>query len=224
MIQSNKLKKALFVLSGLFIVITSFTPKLNYFEGVIIYEHRYESSNPNIDLADISKRYGTKSEFYFKNGNYKQEFNGTLLKENLFINKDNRVYMQYSTSDTLFFIDCLQPNETIIKSNITYNKDSVLNHAVNVLAIQTNNLYGKPSRIAGYYFDETLKINPDWFKDVKYSSYDKIYAETNSLPLKVINNIGSITITMTAVEIKRQKVADSLFQIAKGRVTVAQKQ
>src|SRR4030095_14010177 len=132
--------------------------------------------------------------------------------------------MQNRNSDTLFYTDCSQPNETIIKSDISLNRDTILNFPCNLFEIQTNNLAGQPYRFAYYYFNETTKVNPDWFKNTKFGSYDKIYPQTKAVPLKIIIKMEAITITMTALSIKKQKVDDKLFEIAKGVIKAPQQQ
>ena len=217
------MKNTLLFLIGSLFIITSFTPKEDYFEGIIVYEHKYETNDSNIDVEGFGVKYGTKSKFYFNDGNYKQVFNGTLLKSNLFINKGNKIYGQTSTSDTLFFTDCSQPIETIAASEILKNKDTVIDRSCNVLTVKTNDLSGKFYRNTFYYFNPITKIDPAWFKNVKYGNHEKIYALTNSLPLKIVNHLGDLTVTMTAVSVKKQKVDDKLFEITQGVITVPQK-
>lgn len=193
---------------------------VEYFEGVITFEDTYSSSNPAVDIAAVNAQYGTKSEFYFKNGNYKQIYNGSVLKSLLFNSKENRSYIQSSASDTLFYLDCSESNETIVSSEIDNNKASVLGRNCSVLKIIANDLLGKPSRISTYFFDESISINPDWFENVRYSSYDKLYAITKSLPIKTIHETENYTVTSVAVSVKKQVIDSSVFQLPRDVVTM----
>ncbi len=193
---------------------------VEYFEGVITFEDTYTSSNPAVDIAAVNAQYGTTSEFYFKNGNYKQIYNGSVLKSLLFNKKENRSYIQSSATDTLFFVDCSESNEMIASSEIDKNKDTVLGRNCTILRVIANDLLGKPSRISTYYFDESIGINPEWYENVRFSSYDKIYAIMKSLPIKTIHETEHYTVTSVAVSIKKQAIDSSVFQLPQGVVTM----
>jgi len=193
---------------------------VEYFEGIITFEDTYTSSNPDVNIAAVNTQYGTKSEFYFKNGNYKQIYNGSVLKSLLFNSKDNRSYVQSSVTDTLFYMDCSESNEIIVSSELSKDKETVLGRSCSVLSVIANDLLGKPSRISTYYFDESMSINPEWYENVRFSSYDKLYAIMKSLPIKTIHETEHYTVTSVAVSVKKQAIDSSVFQLPHGVVTM----
>ena len=208
------MKNIIFILLAISLIITSFSSKDENFEGVIVYEHKYESSNPKMNLKAIEKAYGTKSEYYYKKGNFRQSFNGEELKMNLYVLNQNKIYMK-TVNDTLYFDLCDKPNEIITSLENDSIKENILGYECKILNLKSNRLNGKNYRNTKYYYNEITKINPALSKNQINGSYNLIYEQTKSLPLKIVNDLGSLKITMTAVEIKKQKLDDSFFELAK---------
>ncbi|MBK9249890.1 MAG: hypothetical protein IPM69_17745 [Ignavibacteria bacterium] len=191
----------------------------DYFEGVITFEDTYTSSDPAVDVEAIKIQYGTKSEFYIKNGNYKQIYNGSILKSVLFIKNYNRSYIHSSITDTLFYVDCTESNESIVSTEASNNKESVLGRNCSILQIKANDLLDKEFRKSTYYFDESIAINPEWFENSHFGSYDKLYAITKSIPIKTIHEMENYTVTSVAVSIKKQSIDSTFFDLPHGVVT-----
>ena len=210
----TSMKNIILILFAFSFIATSFSLKEENFEGVIVYEHKYESSNPKMNLKAIEKAYGTKSEYYYKNGNFRQSFNGEELKMNLYILNQNKIYMN-TVNDTLYFDLCDKPNEIVISLENDSIKEKILGYECKILYLKSNKLSGKYYRNAKYYYNEKIKINPTLSKNQINGSYNLIYEKTKSLPLKIVNDLGSLKITMTAIEIRKQKLDNSFFELAK---------
>src|SRR5882757_8081073 len=84
----------------------------NYFEGKIVYKIAAQSKVSNYDVAKLLTIMGDSTAFYFKQGNFKQLYNGTeRLLEETYIQKENKSYVKKSNSDSLFWYDCSTPGE-----------------------------------------------------------------------------------------------------------------
>ncbi len=207
------MKKIILILIVSSILIVGFSSKEKYFEGSIVYEHKYESSNPKMNLKPMEKAYGTRSEFFYKNGNFKQIFNGTQLKLNLFLVKENKTFMQNS-NDTLYY-SYEKANEKVVFLETDTLKDYILGLECKILKLRSNTLDGTFHRNAEYYYNEKTKIDPKLSKNQIYGSINLIYEKTRAIPLKLVTDYGDMKITMTAIEIKPKKIEDSFFEIAK---------
>ncbi|MFN8360597.1 MAG: hypothetical protein U0264_11845 [Candidatus Kapaibacterium sp.] len=196
------------------------TKPAEYFEGVITFEDTYTSSNPEVNVEALKAQYGSQSEFTYHNGSYKQVYNGSVLKWVLYTKHDNRTYVRSSMTDTLFYVDCLESNESIVSSELDSHQDTVMGRTCNILHVKANDLSGNLSRTSTYYFDPTITINPEWYENVRFSSHDKIYAIMKSLPIKTIHETENYTVTSVAVSMKKQAIDSSVFQLPHGVVTM----
>jgi hypothetical protein len=186
-----------------------------YFEGMIVYEHTYETDDPRINVKQLEQFFGTKSEFYYKNGNFLQLFNGSFMISDVYHVKENKSYSKLKGNDTLFVNDCSQPNETITESTTEDVKDTILGKKCKAFYFKSKNLKGEPYRQSKFVFSTEPKINYALFTNFKFASYNVIYPALKALPLSLKSSYAGqpFRIKMTAVSIKKTKLDDKFFAL-----------
>lgn len=206
------MKKIIFITLISFFVFSFSNKKDVYFEGMISYKHTYISLNPSVSNAYYEKVFGTGSEFYFKDGNYVQYFNGKKLKLNIWFWEAGKSYMRYD-SDTLFCMDTQVGEADKITKIII--EDSIFNiggYECKKLATKTtNSQIGDKS--VDFYYSEKIKINPIWFEKVKFDADNIRYKKIKSIPLKTVIANKDLIVIMEAIEVKNMDVPKSYFTI-----------
>lgn len=181
----------------------SFMSKPKYFEGLIIYKVSYVSENPTVTVERLIKDFGDTTIFYFKEGNYVQTFNGSLMKMNYRNSSNNLFCVETFASDSVECIDCSISDEMITSKKIVKKQALVAGFTCNKLMVTSNDLKGKPKRQGEYYYNSSLRINPKWFENDKLGSHNVVYGLMRSMPLKIVTTLYGVTVTMTAIEVRQ---------------------
>jgi hypothetical protein len=171
----------------------------------------------------MEKFAGSQSEFYFKNGNYKQIFNGEYMKMNIRKMKENRVYVKYSVNDTLFWWDGSIKNEAVVSSGIKDTSMKILKYKCKVFEITSNRLSGQPHSNRKYFFSPELSIDPEWYNHCEYGSENLKFSAMKALPLKIVFETGDGIMIMTAIKVTRKKLEDSFFDLPENTITAQEK-
>ena len=198
-----------------FICVLSSFSQQNYFEGIITYHHHYKSTDANFDADQISEALGTRSEFFFKEGNYLQLYNGKFQKYNLYRKTDQKVYSKFATSDTLFWTNATIKSEVITDSSLAPTDETVLSHPCSVLTVKTATPSGEYYSTRKYYFSKEVPVKQEWLSEHHYNSMSEIYAKTGAIPLKIIIETDQFIMTMTALKIDRQSLELQYFELEK---------
>jgi hypothetical protein len=186
----------------------------NYFEGVVTYMIRYESSDPAIQTVDLAAANGTMSEFYFKGGNYLQRSNGRHKYAELYLWKENKFYEQAVKGDTIKWLDCSKKNEFLTNLEVTENfTEMIMDHKCKMLKMETNDFSGQKYRTGYYSFCCDLKIDPNWFQKCRYRTANKMYAKTESIPLKISYIRNNYKVIMTAIKLEKRKLDNAVFEL-----------
>lgn len=200
-----------FILASLALAMSSFTGTINYFEGTITYEIKYESTDPTISTEILAKQDGDKVEIKWSGNGFSEKYNNehTTFKEYsmernlLSISKLNQESLITPTT----LVDCSISNETIkeiknFKNEGTLTILDIPTHLFQVTADPANDGEEHFTK-RDYYFSDNLNIAEGTFKNCKYNSYDQIYSETNTLPLKMVFENAAYKVTYTAIKIEK---------------------
>jgi len=179
----------------------------NEFEGKITYEVSVVSKTNNISTQNLQKLYGTKMIKYFKNGNFKMSYNGEDINTVYFIRNENKEYDYINSIDTLFITPYNEEKRTLLNSKFDNSEKIILDRKCNLLIHEledTKNFY---------WYDPSLYINPENYKNSKFSFTDIYFEQAKSPWLKYIYAGKNITITYTAIQITEEKLDDTIFNL-----------
>jgi hypothetical protein len=187
------------------------TPK--YFEGKVVYQNSARSKDSNIKSEDIIRLSGNFSSFYFKNGNYKQLYDAQGLKEELYIQKSNTLYLSSNNTDTFSKHEASIPGDTIEQYILNKNKETILGISCDELIVRD-----KKKTMTYYFNSDSLKINPEWFS--KYTELNKNFTtkKMGALFLKCKIELPELIFEITATKIVHERLDDAIFELPQNAI------
>src|SRR6476620_12000419 len=83
-----------------------------YFEGSITYKTDIVLKTKKVDSISLRKLFGTGSVLYFKEGNFVEVYENSLVKHQLYRKEENKLYFRKYATDTTLWMDCSKSNGT----------------------------------------------------------------------------------------------------------------
>jgi hypothetical protein len=177
------------------------------FEGIVVYQNTYKSKMPGATDEQFTKMMGDKEEYYIKNGNYKLITNGSLAQWELYLNNENRLYSKLSNSETVFWNDAGENDDSVILFSMNKEITEVLGYKCDEVSLLCKNGTER------YYFNSSLHVDAKLFAKHKYGNWNEYLKKANAVPLKIIINNPQYTLESIATEVKKLPLEDNLFQL-----------
>ena len=179
-----------------------------YFEGTIRYKYTFKADKiPDADKL-LMPYFGQGSILYFKEGNYRHEYDGGLMEYDLYNKKNNKFYFKKRNNDTLFYSDCSTRGDSILNFVHTPKADTIMKIICDRLVIKY-----KDKTETHYYNSESISINPEWFKNFKRDDEYLIDKKEKSIFLKSENVFEYFTLIGTAENINVKSVDLDKFKL-----------
>lgn len=189
-----------------------------YFEGIIEYHNTFIPKNNSIDSIALRVIFGQNATLYFKEGNFFEKYNDGIMLEQFYLKQTNKTYIKKNNSDTLYWFDCQQKGEPILKYQININKEEILGVMCDELVT-----YYKEKTISIYYNTDSLPINPKWYNKFTYSNKNFVTKQMKSMYLKYKIEYPDFIAIVTATSISKQKVDPRTFEISKKKILIKDK-
>ena len=197
------------------IFLTSFNSFSQDFEGEIKY---VISAKTKFDVKipmKLENSIGSTSTLLTKRGAYKQETNSTFMAFQIYLPNEGKLYYKNTIeSDTLRVKDVQKFENQIYEYEIIKNADTILGYICDKLIQKTN------STQQDFYYCSDLKLNPIYFKDFVAFEKNKVTEIMKSVYLRSDLIYPNLTISYTAVEVKRRKIKDEEFNLPKNQIIV----
>ncbi|MBK8052026.1 MAG: hypothetical protein IPK35_01765 [Saprospiraceae bacterium] len=183
------------------------------FEGKITYQNSYKSKLPNVQDQQFNSMMGTVQEYIIKEGNYKSSFNGTLIKWQLYINKDNKLYNKIANSETILWnVGNINPDSVI---SVEINKG-----VVDILGYKCDEVkMNCKSGVQKYYFNQKIGVDIALFKNHFYGNWYEYLNVSQSLPLKSIIDTQQFNLVSEAISLQEMKLDAKEFQLPENAKT-----
>ncbi len=188
-----------------------------YFEGEINYKFDFKSDKIKEPGKLLIPVIGVGSILYFKEGNYRHEFEGGTMEFDIYNREENKMYQKKRNNDTIYWTDCSKANNNILDSVFSPKTDTVLGIICDRFAIQ----YKEASEVH-YYNSDSIYINPEWFKNFKLNDEYFIDLREKSIYLKNEYSLGYFKLIETATKIIRQIIDIEKFRIPKNSILIQQ--
>ncbi|OFX49042.1 MAG: hypothetical protein A2046_14710 [Bacteroidetes bacterium GWA2_30_7] len=194
----------------LFIIATnSFSQTKKSFEGIIKYNIQYQSK----DSTKVDEYLGNEAIIYIKHGYYRQEYpNSKYITSVIYRQDDNKYYYFFKNTDTVLIQDCSFILDTLINISKNNKTTKILNSDCKSIVLQHQ------KETLTYFYDEDIFINPIFFVNHKYASYDRYAQETKSIYLKIIITDAKSDFIMTAYDINKIKINKRIYKVKKQSV------
>jgi hypothetical protein len=186
-----------------------------YFEGKISYEYDFIIRDTTRKTQFFKTLYPTKSVLTFKDGNSIEEYEGGESIYDLYIVNQNKLYTRRNQSDTLYWFDCGNPGEEILSMKVHSNNENILGIKCDELSITYKN-----KTVTYWYNQDTLKINPDWFKRLTYTNRNITSKKLGAVCLKVKVEYPDYILMQTVNSISTEKINSNIFTVPANAVLV----
>jgi hypothetical protein len=183
------------------------------FEGQIVYNNSYVSKNPKMSDQQWTTMMGSTQTYLIKGGDYKSVTNGTLLQWQLYINKENKLYLKMSNSETALWNDASVQGDEVLKAEEKKSVTDVLGFKCDEIILTCK------SGLQKYYFSSKLAVDTKLYLNHKFGNWYDYLSKSNALPLKSIIETAQFTIESTATEIRPMKVDYKEFELPIGMKT-----
>jgi len=185
----------------------SFTGTINYFNGTITYEIKYESNDPVTSTEILAKTNGDTMKLTFKGTGYLEVYNGTTLlsKGYSFGDDIGTIWVRKSPSSVVSSdYNGFNPNEALKSIEQKTSTEKILDIGTTLISVTAEPANDGEEHFTkrDYYFSDDLFFQDGTFKNCKYNSYDQIYSKTNTLPLKMVFENDAYKVTYTAIKIE----------------------
>ena len=187
----------------------------DYFEGRILYKNEYVVKTNKVDSDFLNKMGGKTADLYFKEGNYLEKYDSGFMLEQLYRQKENKVFLRLDNSDTLHWYYCDKPGQKIVKSEINPKKEIILGIPCDELTT-----YYDDKIVSFYYNSDSLRINPDWYKDFTSNNKNLNSQKMKAVYLKYKIERPDFIVTVTATSISRQKIDDNIFRVPENKILI----
>ncbi|WP_294674994.1 hypothetical protein [uncultured Fluviicola sp.] len=190
----------------------------SFFEGRMTFKNEFVIKSNKTNLRDLEEFFGLKTEFFFKDGNFLERYDSGYMLEQLYLKEENRTYFRKDKSDTLYWLDSGLPGQKIRKIEINPKKEKILGIECDEMITYYDN------KTVSYYFNsDTLRINPDWYKNFTSTNKHLNSRKMKAIYLKYKIENADFIATVVATSISHQKVKDDLFIIPEHRFLVEDK-
>jgi hypothetical protein len=187
-----------------------------YFEGMITYKVTSIALDPKIDQKAMDAFYGDSMSYIFKAGHIKKEYFYRSAK------KQTRIYDPVTTLNSKFTPD----NDTLYQYHASKNgfftidykplPDTIIDQKklTGIGLVVCDKLHPKVILSYKYYFEPSLKINHEWFKNYNEAEWNRIMKEKKSLSCFFsIETPGKFINYYKAVKVEPKTIQDAEFQL-----------
>lgn len=185
------------------------------FEGQITYNNSYVSKMPNVSDQQLTLMMGSVQNYFIKGGDYKSNFNGSMMQWQLYRKAENKLYNQFASSITVFWYDGSKNQDSLIKYEVIQNAETILGYTCDELILTCI------SGIQKYYFSSHLSLDGNLYRSHKYGNWSEYITRSNAVPLKVVIENTQFTLESTAIEVRQMTLNPSVFALPENS-TVAQ--
>ena len=208
-------KRNLIFAFTLFITIGCVGQSQKFFEGEIIYKFDFKSDRVKDPSKLLTPIIGVGSTLYFKEGNYRHDYEGGIMEFDIYNREDNKMYEKKRNNDTIYWSDCGIVSNNILDTLFKSKTDTVMGIICDQFAVR----YKKGSEVH-YYNSDSIRINSEWFKDFKLNDEYLIDLKEKSIYLKSKNFFDFFELIETATKISRQTIDIEKFKIPKNSILV----
>ncbi|MEO8149296.1 MAG: hypothetical protein ABI723_16745 [Bacteroidia bacterium] len=180
-----------------------------------MYKNAYVIKTNKVDSAYLDKIFGKTADLYFKEGNFLEKYDGGFMLKQLYNKKENKTYIKRNQSDTLYWFDCGKAAQKMLKLEINPKKEKILGIDCDELVTYYNN-----KTVSFYFNSDTLKINPEWYKDFTLSNKNLTTQKMKAVYLKYKIEYPDFYFTVTATSISKQKIDDNIFSVPKDKILI----
>ena len=174
------------------------------FEGKIIYQNSYKSKSET-PSEYLNQLFGKTHTYQIKNGNYKLESDGKLLQWQIYIMQEDKLFSKLAASKKVGIKDLSKEFDKVKNVKVKRQFTVILNHTCDEFIVRCKNSTQK------YYMDSSLTVSPEVFKTSTFNHRFSFLSKNQIFPLKMIIEDETSICESTEVEMKAEKIDESIF-------------
>lgn len=186
-----------------------------YFEGTILYTHNIKLKTDKLRMSYLDSIIGSKAFLYYKNGSYYEIYDKGFPLEEIYNVSENKIYFKKNLSDTLFWSDCKEPPKPMERYEINKGKE-----VINGITCDEYITYYKNKTVTFYFNPDSFKIDPAWYKDFTVGNKNVNSERMGAMYIRYVMEYPDFIVSITASEITKKPINDSLVKIKPGRIIV----
>ncbi|MGZ4117713.1 MAG: hypothetical protein ACXVPY_09540, partial [Bacteroidia bacterium] len=160
-------------------------------------------------VAVLKNSFGSEMILYRKNGNYKTSNNGNDLKNVYYLKSTNTEYTLRKKADTLYTLSFDKEDRVLKSSKIIDTTVIVAGRKCKIFETEIGDVKNL------YYFDPSLYIDPENYKNCKFSYMNLYYEKTRSPWIKYEYHGKNFNYTYTATKIEEKELDNTIFELPK---------
>ncbi len=204
------MKRRILILAAFACLLLSAESPRKTFQGEIDYDVSYESNQKTVDPTQLQIMFGVKEQFFISAAGYKSMTDGQLIEMQLYNPAANRLYTKVPESDTLIWFDAGINYDSVIQFSIDPNADTILGYPCQALS------FSSKSGSSKYFFSNEFPIDPQPFRNHRFSNWAFVCEKTQALPLKMIIRNAQWTMTAVATVIRPMRLDSPFFKVPPG--------
>ncbi len=188
------------------------------FEGKVYYRHFVELKDTTKSEWDIIMFYGSESNLYIKDGQYRWDFVNSALEQEIYVSEENKVYSKYQKNDTLYWEHANEPAEEILQTfPIKENNTEIMGKMCDLLMIKSKLMGSQEIRGRMYYFSDDYPLDPKHFTQLKVNNQNVIYDKMQAIPLQIIVLHKEYRVIYKAFGVEEKTLDAQLFKLDKSK-------
>lgn len=160
-------------------------------------------------MSKFGQMLGTEQEYFISGANYKSVLNGNMVKEQLYLGAENKLYSVMANKPEPQIIDASNASEEVTGSEVTKSKDKIVGVKCKKLVVQTN----KGSTT--YWFSPKYAVDPALYQGHKFGGWYYMLSQTKAVPLKIVMETPQFVLTSEAISIEEMDLRKDMFQSSK---------
>ncbi|GIV38715.1 MAG: hypothetical protein KatS3mg033_0515 [Thermonema sp.] len=188
----------------------------DFFEGVVRYRHFIEIKDTLANEWEVTALYGEGGNFYInKEGRYRIEPRGTSIEWQIYDPQQARLYFKFIKRDTVYWHAATMPTEEVVEVYpVKEEKDYLLGYTCHLLMMKVKTVGSSPEVLGKmYFFAPELKVNAAAFARHHTNSQDRVFAITQSIPLRIVVLQRHYRVIIEAEDVEPRALPADLFRI-----------
>jgi hypothetical protein len=187
----------------------------SFFEGNIKFKNEYIIKSDKVTPEQLDRSFGKTADLYFKEGNYLEIYDGGLTLNQLYRRLDNKTYVKKDYSDSLFWFNCAQSPQQMIRYEMNRKKETILGIVCDEYITYYDN-----KTVTFYFNSDTLKLDPEWYSQFTLTNKNTNTAIMKSMYLKFKIEYSDFLFTVTATSMNYENLDSKMFDIEKNAILI----
>lgn len=176
------------------------------FEGKITFQLIIQTTGDKKKYQPLKDVFGDTLVCTYSKGRYAMEYTSGKVEYIKYL-RDNNQYRKMKWLDTLFIQNAAIENSNLYSVLKEKTDFEVLGRKLNMVSIVTDQFKKY------YYYDSTMYMNPEYFKNHTYGYENKYYEIAKAPYIYAEIEYGDLKVILKPISIQKMEIADKFFRL-----------